>query len=121
MKIVYADMSIEHAKFLLSTQNRFIVTLDNSFGVSALRGVIKGMPLSDIRDIETTYLVNCPLAVDMVANEISSDVGIEYFLEVFLILSADGELFPLSANGITVNTDFCKLLLSGGCVAKEGF
>lgn len=123
MKIVYADMSIEFAKLLLANKNRPIIELSNTFGVSALRALIKKTSFLELEDRERIFLVNCPLSVDLIVDEIKaeSNGSITPFLKSFQILDKDGNLSMLYVRGVTPETVFSQLLLSGGCVAKEGF
>lgn len=118
MKIVYADMSIEQANFLLSTSGGNVIALSSSFGVSALRHVIELTTFADDGGKEKIFLVNCPLAVDMVANQMRSIYGnfepFEQFLRVFRLLDICGNLLRPSIEAPTpLATNFCDLILSG--------
>lgn len=122
MKIVYADMSIDEAKFHLSMiwkfcrslKNGHTMILDTSFGVSTLRDAVRKMEFSSFDDSWRVVLTNCPLAVDMIANEVRSEDCFDSFKKSFHILDSSGNLLEIEYP----TTSFTDLVLSGAYCAK---
>ena len=119
MKIIYADMSIEKAKFLLSVRNGSISVLDTHFGVSALREVISKTSFTDFDDTGKIYLMNSPLVVEMVADEVldENNGDLVPFLKSFRVLDGCGNLHKVSVESV----DFCGGLHCLDIGGRNGF